>query len=175
MNRDDPSLARVLNLSERYDLGGDLLVLVEGPEQLMDEAASGPLDILRGLPSVRIAGHAIPRNWMADHSPWLVERALFDSWLAAVRDPTRIDDLRAEFEALLKALGSVARHLGLSGGFGLLFCLVLMLVLLPTSWAMFGSGPDAGPPPLPTARGPGVRAVRQLARWAVRRPWLCLS
>ncbi|HUP25551.1 MAG TPA: MMPL family transporter [Thermoanaerobaculia bacterium] len=71
----------------------------------------------------------------------------------------------------------VALHVGLSGGLGLLFCLVLMLLLLPPMWTLLdrrdrrASGAGA----LPHHRELSVPLLSPLAGWAERRPSLCLG
>ena len=60
----------------------------------------------------------------------------------------------------------VAFHLGLSGGIGLLLCLVLMLTLLPGLWTLLHRRTPAAPP-----RTMSLPLLRPLARFAGRNPW----
>jgi len=64
------------------------------------------------------------------------------------------------------------RHLGTSGAIGLLSCLVLMLTLLPATWAFLISREDKVTPAPPPLRVPGLR---RLAGHAVRHPWVHLG
>jgi predicted RND superfamily exporter protein len=66
---------------------------------------------------------------------------------------------------------AAALHLGLSGGIGLLVCLVLMFTALPALWALLGdktASLEATPPPAFMR----FDWVRTLAGWATTKPWL---
>jgi len=63
----------------------------------------------------------------------------------------------------------VAFHLGLSGGIGLLLCLVLMLTLLPGLWTLLDRRTPAVPPGTMS-----LPLLRPLARFSSRNPWLVI-
>ena len=90
MNREDPEVDRFFRLSERYELGGDLLLLLEGPDGHLDEAVNDLVPVLEALDSVSMVTNAIPQAWLTEQAPWLIERKLFDRWLSLVRDPTQL-------------------------------------------------------------------------------------
>ncbi len=77
----------------------------------------------------------------------------------------------------------VAVHLGLSGGIGLTFCLVLMLVLVPVAWRRVEGGrvegesrSDGAPPSSSTRPQLGLVVIPQrIAEHAVKRPWVHLG
>lgn len=75
----------------------------------------------------------------------------------------------------------VALHLGLAGGLGLLFCLVLMLTLLPALWVLLerrrqrrSFGRRASSRAAAGAQALEVPVLPSLARWSVRRPGVTL-
>ncbi|MDP7113092.1 MAG: MMPL family transporter, partial [Myxococcota bacterium] len=64
----------------------------------------------------------------------------------------------------------VAFHLGLSGGIGLLLCLLLMLTLLPALWTLLDRRTPAAPPSAMV-----LPLLRPLTRLASRHPWVVLA
>ncbi len=81
MNREHPEVARYFAASERYGLGGMLLVVIEGPEEDLD---AGLLDVqlaLDDLEQVRSVQTTPPRDWLLAHSIWLVEPDVFEEWM----------------------------------------------------------------------------------------------
>ena len=108
MNRDNEHVGRYFEMSEQYELGGLLLVLLEGEEELLDDAVENTIRAAAALPSVAAARRPLPLDWLEEQAPWLVERSLFERWLALAERP---DDLAnaAEFAATALALrGAVA-------------------------------------------------------------------
>ena len=103
MNRANEHIGRYFEMSERYQLGGLLLVLLEGEEESLDDAVERTIRAAQALPSVVAAGRPLPLEWLQEQAPWLVERALFDRWVGVVERP---DDLAnaAEFAASAVAL-----------------------------------------------------------------------
>lgn len=100
MNREHPEVARYFAASERYGLGGVLLVVVEGPAENLDE---GVLDIqlaLDDLEQVRSVQTAPPRDWLFAHSAWLVEPDLFEEWMGLAEGPADPERSRALVRAL---------------------------------------------------------------------------
>ena len=108
MNRDNEHVGRYFEMSEQYELGGLLLVLLEGEEELLDEAVESSIRAARAMPSVAAARRPLPLDWLEEQAPWLVERTLFDRWLALAERPDDLANL-AEFAASALALrGAVA-------------------------------------------------------------------
>jgi len=108
MNRDNEHVGRYFELSERYELGGLLLVLLEGEEELLDNAVERTIRAAQALPSVAAARRPLPLDWLEEQAPWLVERTLFDRWLALAERPGDLANA-AEFAASALALrGEVA-------------------------------------------------------------------
>lgn len=112
MNRSNEHIGRYFEMSERYELGGLLLVLLEGEEESLDDAVERAMEAAAALPSVTSARRPLPLDWLEEQAPWLVERELFDRWLGLAERP---DDLQnaAEFAASAVALrGAVANLAG---------------------------------------------------------------
>ena len=108
MNRDNEHVGRYFEMSEGYELGGLLLVLLEGEEDLLDDAIERTIEAALGLPSVAAARRPLPLDWLEEQAPWLVERSLFDRWLGLAERPDDLANL-AEFAASALALrGAVA-------------------------------------------------------------------
>ncbi|MDX1384225.1 MAG: MMPL family transporter, partial [Thermoanaerobaculia bacterium] len=101
MNRRDPEIARFFALSERYRLGGDLLLLLEGPDDELDEAAAALTRGLSRMAEVRTVASAVPTAWLTAQAPWLVDRETFDAWLRAVREPATLPAGDTSLEALV--------------------------------------------------------------------------
>lgn len=108
MNRGNEHVGRYFEMSEQYELGGLLLVLLEGEEERLDQAVDRTIEAASALPSVAAARRPLPLEWLAEQAPWLVERPLFDRWLGLVERPDDVANL-AEFAASAVALrGAVA-------------------------------------------------------------------
>lgn len=103
MNRDNEHVGRYFEMSERYELGGLLLVLLEGEEELLDDAIERTIEAALGLPSVAAARRPLPLDWLEEQAPWLVERSLFDRWLGLAERPADLSNA-AEFVASALAL-----------------------------------------------------------------------
>ena len=103
MNRDNEHVGRYFEMSERYELGGLLLVLLEGEEERLDEAVDRTIEAAQALPSVAAARRPLPLEWLAEQAPWLVERPLLDRWLALAEQPADVENA-AEFLASALAL-----------------------------------------------------------------------
>ncbi len=103
MNRDNEHVGRYFEMSERYELGGLLLVLLEGEEERLDEAVDRTIEAASTLSSVAAARRPLPLDWLAEQAPWLVERPLFDRWLALAEQPGDAENA-AEFLASALAL-----------------------------------------------------------------------
>lgn len=95
MNRDHPEVARYFAASERYGLGGTLLVVIEGSEEDLD---AGILDLRRALDDleqVRSVQTTPPRDWLLAHSIWLVEPDVFEEWMDLAAGPADATGSRA--------------------------------------------------------------------------------
>ena len=103
MNRDNEHVGRYFEMSEGYELGGLLLVLLEGEEDLLDDAIERTIEAALGLPSVAAARRPLPLDWLEEQAPWLVERSLFDRWLGLAERPADLANA-AEFVASALAL-----------------------------------------------------------------------
>lgn len=103
MNRDNEHVGRYFEMSEGYELGGLLLVLLEGEEDLLDDAIERTIEAALGLPSVAAARRPLPLDWLEEQAPWLVERSLFDRWLGLAERPADLSNA-AEFVASALAL-----------------------------------------------------------------------
>ena len=103
MNRDNEHVGRYFEMSERYELGGLLLVLLEGEEELLDDAVERTIQAASALPSVATARRPLPLEWLEERAPWLVERPLFDRWLGLVERPGDLENA-AGFAAYAIAL-----------------------------------------------------------------------
>ncbi len=103
MNRDNEHVGRYFEMSERYELGGLLLVLLEGEEELLDDAVERTIRAAQALPSVAAARRPLPLDWLEEQAPWLVERSLFDRWLGLAERPADLSNA-AEFVASALAL-----------------------------------------------------------------------
>ncbi len=103
MNRANEHVGRYFEVSERYELGGLLLVLLEGEDESLDDAVERTIRAASALPTVVAARRPLPVEWLEEQAPWLVERSLFDRWTGVAERP---DDLAnaAEFAASAIAL-----------------------------------------------------------------------
>ncbi len=108
MNRDNEHVGRYFEMSERYELGGLLLVLLEGEEERLDEAVNRTIETAQALPSVAAARRPLPIEWLAEQAPWLVERPLFDRWLALAERPGDAENAGEFLASALALRASVA-------------------------------------------------------------------
>ncbi len=113
MNREDPQVDLYFSVSEEYQLGGTLIVLIEAlpgtTEEKLDLAADRLTDALEGHPEVRSVLPPVPDDWLVDRAPWLVDRETFDAWVRAVEAPgdaaaretlqTNLEALRSEWQS----------------------------------------------------------------------------
>ncbi|MCY3969774.1 MAG: MMPL family transporter [Acidobacteria bacterium] len=112
MNRANEHVGRYFEMSEQYELGGLLLVLLEGEEERLDQAVDRTIEAASALPSVAAARRPLPLEWLAEQAPWLVERPLFDRWLALAEQP---GDMENAAEFLTSALALRASVAGVPG------------------------------------------------------------
>ena len=97
--KEHAEVAKYLELSEQLNVGGRLLLLLEGPEAELEAAvdAAEALGELEGIQEVLLRG---PEDWVEEHAPYLVDDQLFDAWLA-LADPSRWEEVR-DLEDLLE-------------------------------------------------------------------------
>ncbi len=107
MNRANEHIGRYFDAAESYELGGLLLVLLEGEEEALDDAVERTIEAAAALPSVVWARRPLPVEWLEEQVPWLVERSLFDRWLGLVEHPEDMANL-ARFAVSAAALRSEA-------------------------------------------------------------------
>ena len=103
MNRDHPEVARYFAASERYGLGGLLPLLIEGPEESLDESVLAVQLALDDVEAVRSIVAPPPREWFLARAPWIVERPTFEAWMQLAREPEAsgvVERLRADLELL---------------------------------------------------------------------------
>ena len=112
MNRANEHVDRYFEMSEQYELGGLLLVLLEGEEERLDEAVDRTIEAASALTSVAAARRPLPLEWLAEQAPWLVERPLFDRWIALAEQP---EDAENAAEFLASALVLRASVAGVPG------------------------------------------------------------
>ncbi len=94
MDRDNPEIERYFRLSRRYQLGGELILLLSGPESRIDDVASALERDLAGSDLVRSAYFSMPTQWLTENAIWIAERPVFDAWVRLVRDPSDLDNAR---------------------------------------------------------------------------------
>lgn len=100
MDRTQPEVARYFAASDRYGLGGILPVLLEGPEERLDEAVLEARVALDGLDEVRSVLVPPPRDWLVSRAPFLVDRPVFDRWVALAEEPPSLAGSRAIMQSL---------------------------------------------------------------------------
>lgn len=95
---DQPEVARYLAITEELNLGGELYVLLEGPEERLDEAVAA-CEALADEPGVTRVIAGPPVEWLTAQAPWVVDGPTFDAWLA-LADPARLGEAAALAEKL---------------------------------------------------------------------------
>ncbi len=100
MNRGHPEVARYFAASQKYGLGGMLLLLVEGPEERLDEAVAEVQRALDELEEVRSVFSTAPRDWLLARAPWLVDGDVFDAWVELAKGSEDLAGSRAIEQSL---------------------------------------------------------------------------
>ncbi len=110
LNRKEPHIARYLETVARLEMGGFLPVLLEGDEDKLDQVAHDVHQALEGAPHIKRVQSDLPWDWIDKNAPYLVDRAVFDDWLALA---TRAEDTAAvqRLEKALDAQRQEARRL----------------------------------------------------------------
>ena len=107
MDREHPEVARYFAASKTYGLGGILPLLVEGPEERLDQAVAEVREALAQLPEVRSVDQTLAPEWVLAAAPWLVEPPDFDRWISAAHSSDaagqafEIDELLRPLQARL--------------------------------------------------------------------------
>ena len=105
MDRRHPQVARYFEASERYGLGGRLLLLLEGPDAALDQAMPELQLVLDGLDPIESV--AVPPNPddLVRLAPWIVDRERFDEWVLRAQespDSVQADEWRFEWLAAVE-------------------------------------------------------------------------
>ncbi len=109
MDREHPEVARYFKASEAYGLGGQLPLLIEGPEDTIDAGRSAIAEALRADPAVRavIDPAAVDQDWLLANLPWLIPAEDFELWKRLAEEPSSSE--RAA--ALIQRVGALQREL----------------------------------------------------------------
>ncbi len=103
MDRSNREVQRYFAASERFGLGGIIPVLLEGPEDRLDDAVVDVQLALDGRDDIREVLVPPPRDWLMARAPYLVDADVFDEWVAlaeAPADATASRSVIAKLEAL---------------------------------------------------------------------------
>jgi len=103
MDRENAEVARYFEVSKRLEIGGILPLLVEGPEEKLDEALRALTPALTALPSVRTVHSELPVAWLERNAPFIVPDVVFERWLKLATAPDDIESARA-LEGDLRAM-----------------------------------------------------------------------
>ncbi len=98
--RDHPLMARYEGLAEQVNFGGRSPVLLEGPEEALDDAVARVAPALEALDAIDGVTDQLPTAWLEARAPYLVDRALFDAWLGFATDPSDRDNAKVLAEGL---------------------------------------------------------------------------
>jgi uncharacterized protein len=85
---DDPRVRDYFELSDKMNLAGRALILLEGEDDArLLEAAQALERELEALDEVADVVVEPPTDWMSDRAPWFVHDAAFDAWIALAAGP----------------------------------------------------------------------------------------
>ncbi len=112
MDRSHPEVARYFEASDRFGLGRLLPALLEGPEEVLDEAALALRLALDDLDAVDTVAGAPPREWLLGHAPYLVPTEDFRRWLALADADPEAAETEREVRALRAGLARLEGELG---------------------------------------------------------------
>jgi len=101
--RENPLMQRYLAAAEEVNFGARMPLLLEGPEEVLDEALEVLVPVLEARPEIVEVYGEVPLDWLEDRAPYLVERELFDAWLGLAMDPSDADHA----QALARGLGDL--------------------------------------------------------------------
>jgi uncharacterized protein len=94
MNPDDPLVAQFSEVNAELKLACQLPLLLEGPEEELQQAIDELVPALQALPQVDRVMADVPTDWLEARAPWLVDRELFDAWVRLATHPA--DSANAE-------------------------------------------------------------------------------
>lgn len=101
---DDPVTARYEALQERMGVASRLLLLLEGDDEVLTDAAQAVAAALGEIPeTVGSVQLDVDTEWLEDQAVWVVSDDLFEQWLGAALhpdEPARMDALKAGLEEL---------------------------------------------------------------------------
>ena len=98
-----PDIRAYVDMVESAGLGKALPLLLEGPEESMDEALRRVGAVLERSPSVVDYALEPPVEWFERNAPWIVNASTFDAWLRLALDPND-DDARRLLDKEMKTL-----------------------------------------------------------------------
>ncbi|MCP4504352.1 MAG: MMPL family transporter [Deltaproteobacteria bacterium] len=87
MDRSHPQVARYFETQRDADLGGLLLLLLEGDDENELDRAVEALANLPESPDVRTVLSEAPMDWLEQNAPYLVDDSVFDDWLRLATHP----------------------------------------------------------------------------------------
>lgn len=87
LNREHPLVASYYEKSGQLKFAGRMPLLLEGPDERLDEAARALVPVLEALPSVQSVTAELPTDWLRARAPFLVEPEVFDDWLRLATHP----------------------------------------------------------------------------------------
>ena len=105
MDRSHPEVSRYFETSDRLGLGGQLLILLEGPEDELNAVVPEIQLALDGLDPVDSVWVAPPRDYFIQRAAWMVERPLFDRWVSSVEGASLSSDQSTFLAELDEAQG----------------------------------------------------------------------
>jgi len=78
-----PTHSTYFDLDRELNISGQMPLLLQGEDDILDEAASRMAAALSEIDSVQEVFHPAPIDWFENNSPWLVDRELFDDWISS--------------------------------------------------------------------------------------------
>lgn len=87
MDRSDPLVAAYYRMSEKLAFAGRLPLLLEGPDDKLDDAARALEPALEAHPRIDTVIRELPTKWLEERAPWFVDRPLFDAWVGLATRP----------------------------------------------------------------------------------------
>ena len=85
--KQEPAIARYLEINERLHLGSQVLLLVEGDDNVLDDTMQAVLDDIATLPEVKWVSRNQEKQWLEKNAPYLVKPKMFRDWLRLATHP----------------------------------------------------------------------------------------
>ena len=82
LDREDPRVQAYYALADELNFSGRMPLLLEGPEDVLDEAVAASV-ALEEMPQIDRVLAEPPEDWFRENAPYLVEGDIFDDWLRA--------------------------------------------------------------------------------------------